>query len=139
MGGLLTLFAESAQAREEWHKKLEEAVVLRKVVQESNKVFELETLSADTFLVPSIHANGVGPAWSDEHTFTGKVTCSVPFCKFAVPDRSLLRGTTYSTFLLSATADGRGLVAIGCAEGVWIGLRHDSRCGCLSLAVLHGH
>lgn len=28
----------------------------------------------------------------------------------------------------SATADGRGLVAIGCAEGVWIGFRHDSRC-----------
>jgi hypothetical protein len=27
-----------------------------------------------------------------------------------------------------ATADGRGLVAIGCAEGVWIGLRHDSKC-----------
>jgi RHO1 GDP-GTP exchange protein 1/2 len=24
--------------------------------------------------------------------------------------------------------DGRGLVAIGCAEGVWIGFRHDSKC-----------
>lgn len=30
--------------------------------------------------------------------------------------------------LVAATADGRGLVAIGCAEGVWIGFRHDSRC-----------
>ena len=30
--------------------------------------------------------------------------------------------------LFVATADGRGLVAIGCAEGVWIGFRHDSRC-----------
>ena len=28
----------------------------------------------------------------------------------------------------TATPDGRGLVAIGCAEGVWIGFRHDSRC-----------
>lgn len=28
----------------------------------------------------------------------------------------------------SATADGRALVAVGCAEGVWIGFRHDSRC-----------
>ena len=27
-----------------------------------------------------------------------------------------------------ATPDGRGLVAVGCAEGVWIGLRHDPRC-----------
>lgn len=30
--------------------------------------------------------------------------------------------------LYAATADGRALVAIGCAEGVWIGFRHDSRC-----------
>lgn len=32
-----------------------------------------------------------------------------------------------------ATADGRGLVAIGCAEGVWIGFRHDSRCTCTGI------
>ena len=31
-------------------------------------------------------------------------------------------------YVLKATADGRALVAIGCAEGVWIGFRHDSRC-----------
>lgn len=37
---------------------------------------------------------------------------------------------TWSTFSFLATADGRGLVAIGCAEGVWIGFRHDSRCEC---------
>ena len=30
--------------------------------------------------------------------------------------------------MLLATPDGRGLVAIGCAEGVWIGLRHDPKC-----------
>lgn len=41
-----------------------------------------------------------------------------------------------------ATADGRALVAIGCAEGVWIGFRHDSRCEllheCASSAVFIG-
>ncbi|KAI0741870.1 Dbl domain-containing protein [Daedaleopsis nitida] len=104
LGGLYTVFAESAQARSEWKQKLEEAIGLRKVVQDSNKVFEIETLSADTFLVPSMMANS-GAAWSHGEAFTGKVTCSVPF----------------------TTADGRGLVAIGCAEGVWIGFRHDSR------------
>ncbi len=31
-------------------------------------------------------------------------------------------------FFTTATADGRALVAVGCAEGVWIGFRHDSRC-----------
>ncbi|KAI0714198.1 Dbl-like domain-containing protein [Cerioporus squamosus] len=104
LGGLYTVFAESAQARNEWKAKLEEAIGLRKVVQDSNKVFEIETLSADTFLVPSMMSNN-NASWSHGEAFTGKVTCSVPF----------------------TTADGRGLVAIGCAEGVWIGFRHDSR------------
>ncbi|KAJ3809165.1 CNH domain-containing protein [Lentinula aff. lateritia] len=114
MGGNYILYAESASARSEWKEKLEEAVGLRKVVQESNKVFEIETLSSDTFLVPSMGlgadrgergaaGGSLGPSY--ENAFTGKVTCSVPF----------------------NTPDGRGLVAIGCAEGVWIGFRHDSR------------
>ncbi|KAH9951090.1 Dbl-like domain-containing protein [Amylocystis lapponica] len=105
LGGLYTLFAESLQARNEWKQKLDEAIGLRKVVQESNKVFEIETLSADTFLVPALTPGAGTPSWNAENAFTGKVTCSVPF----------------------TTADGRGLVAIGCAEGVWIGFRHDSR------------
>ncbi|KAI0272596.1 Dbl-like domain-containing protein [Gloeopeniophorella convolvens] len=105
LGGLYTVYAESAQARTEWREKLEEATGLRKVVQESNKVFEVETLSADTFVVPSMLAPPTNHSWNSESAFTGKVTCSVPF----------------------TTADGRALVAVGCAEGVWIGFRHDSR------------
>ena len=53
-------FAESAAARAEWKEKLVEAQGLRKVVQESNKVFEVETLSSDTFLVPSFVGAGAG-------------------------------------------------------------------------------
>ncbi|KAJ7860483.1 Dbl-like domain-containing protein [Mycena olivaceomarginata] len=94
-GGSHILYAESAQARAEWQQKLEEALGLRRVVQESNKVFELEMLSTDTFLVPSLVTPATQPAYH-ENSLTGKVTCSVPF----------------------NTADGRGLVAIGCAEGV---------------------
>ncbi|KAF9232409.1 CNH domain-containing protein [Melanogaster broomeanus] len=105
LGGLYTLFTESQQARAEWRQKLEEAIGLRKVVQESNKVFEMDPLSTDTFFMPAISASTAAPAWNPENSFTGKVTCSVPF----------------------NTADGRALVAIGCAEGVWIGFRHDSR------------
>ncbi|KAH9839689.1 Dbl-like domain-containing protein [Rhodofomes roseus] len=105
LGGLYTVFAESVQVRNEWKQKLEEAIGLRKVVQESNKVFEVETLSSDTFFVPAVVPGGGSAAYNHENAFTGKVTCSVPF----------------------TTADGRGLVAVGCAEGVWIGFRHDSR------------
>ncbi|KAF5373357.1 hypothetical protein D9615_007366 [Tricholomella constricta] len=103
MGGPYILFAESAQARNEWREKLEEALGLRQVVQESNKAFEVETLSSDTFLVPSMAANANSPGWNQDNAFTGKVTCSVPF----------------------TTSTRRDLVAIGCAEGVWIGYRHD--------------
>ncbi|KAI0050993.1 Dbl-like domain-containing protein [Auriscalpium vulgare] len=105
LGGLYTVYAETPQARAEWKEKLEEALGLRKVVQESNKVFEVETLSTDTFVVPSMLAQPTSHSWNSDSSITGKVTCSVPF----------------------TTADGRALVAVGCAEGVWIGFRHDSR------------
>ncbi|KNZ75187.1 Rho1 guanine nucleotide exchange factor 1 [Termitomyces sp. J132] len=104
-GGTYILYAESAQARLDWKQKLEEALVLRKVVQESNKAFEPQTLSADTFLIPSMMINTTSPGWNQDNTFTGKVTCSVPF----------------------TTPNGRPLVAIGCAEGVWIGYQHDPK------------
>lgn len=81
LGGPYILYTESAQARNEWKQKIEEALGLRTVVQESNKVFEVETLSADTFLVPSMMANTPSPTWTQDTTYTGKVTCSVPFSK----------------------------------------------------------
>lgn len=127
LGGLWTVYAETAQTRNEWKQKLEEAIGLRKVVQESNKVFEVETLSADTFLVPSILPGASAQGWTHENAYTGKVTCSVPFST-SLP---LRRGVRKVIMVMSTsidTADGRGLVAIGCAEGVWIGFRHDSRC-----------
>lgn len=73
-------YAESLASREEWKRKLEEALGLRKVVQESNKVFEIESLSVDTFRVPSTTSSN--PSGLAEGVFfTGDVTCSVPFSK----------------------------------------------------------
>ena len=40
--------------------------------------------------------------------------------------RSVVRDQSRAQ-LTSATIDGRSLVAIGCEEGVWIGLHHDPR------------
>ncbi|PWN53390.1 hypothetical protein IE53DRAFT_404637 [Violaceomyces palustris] len=103
----LTLFAPSKDARAEWHAKFTEAIGLRSAVQEENRVFDSHTLSDDVFALPPAHAlepdrpvSGVDPS-----IFHGRVTCAVPF----------------------ATTDGRRLVAIGCADGVWIGLRSDPR------------
>jgi len=73
-----TLFAESHHARAEWKLKLDNTIESHRVFQESIKVFELETLSMDTFFVPSVSL-AAGPSWSHENVLTGKVTCSVPF------------------------------------------------------------
>lgn len=79
LGGLHTLFVESAQARLEWKARLEEAIRQRKVVQESNKVFEVEFLNVDTSPAPTHLKNaGLSRAVSEEN-FMGQVTCSVPF------------------------------------------------------------
>ncbi|KAN0127764.1 hypothetical protein V8E53_014424, partial [Lactarius tabidus] len=67
LGGLYTLYAESSPARTEWKEKLKEAIELCKGVQESDRVFKVETISSDTFV-----------SWNSGGLFTGKVTCSVP-------------------------------------------------------------
>ena len=125
LGGSYTLYAESTGIRSEWKKKLEEAIGLRKAVQDLNKVFAIESLSVDTFLIPSVNTGPNSTVWHDGTFFTGKVTCSVPFSKF-FSGVSLDEGLRNRS---SETPDGRGLVAIGCAEGIWIGYRYDSGCG----------
>lgn len=82
----VTLYAETAQVRADWKQKLEEAKGLRQVVSDSNRVFEMETLSIDTFLLPL--PNQVQPlqpaTWHDMGNLTGKVTCSVPFSEYSL-------------------------------------------------------
>jgi hypothetical protein len=80
-GGPYMMYAETSQSRSEWQQRLAHALAMHKAVHESNKVFEIETLSADTFLVPSMATAASGPAWNQDNAFTGKVTCSVPFSK----------------------------------------------------------
>ena len=91
VGGLYNLYAESAVSRAEWKQRLEEAIGLRKIVQESNKMFEIETLSSDTFLIPSVMAGPSAPTWNNDNTFTGKVTCSIPFGTSLAPPISSKR------------------------------------------------
>jgi hypothetical protein len=78
LGRTHNLYAESAAGRLEWQKQLEECLGWRKIVQESSKVFEIESLSMHTFLIPS---RTRGPNSYDGTSFTGKVTCSVPFSR----------------------------------------------------------
>ena len=74
------LYAESREAQLEWKTRLDEAIVSRRVAQDSNKVFEFETLIADTFLMPLF--SGAQQQSRNQKMFTGEVTCSVPVSKF---------------------------------------------------------
>ena len=79
LGGSYVLHADSPQIRLEWKEKLEEATGLRRVVQESNKVFEIETLTMHTFSTsPRVTSPTPSLPWT-EGMVTGKVTCSIPF------------------------------------------------------------
>jgi len=122
-GGPYILYAESAEIRLEWKNKLEEAIGLRKILQESNMVFEIEYLSRDTFIMPPLTVGNARQPWNHDIQFTGKVTCSFPFSK----QFSCAKGFNETQGMLD-TSDGRELVSIGCFEGVWIGFRHDPKC-----------
>ncbi|CAO1618348.1 unnamed protein product [Sympodiomycopsis kandeliae] len=106
----LTLYATSKQKRNEWRIKIDEAKGLRRAVVETNRAFESTTLCDATFALPIAAVGGPGSELAsgntpgaDNNVFHGRITCAVPF----------------------TMADNRRLIALGCADGVWIGLRSD--------------
>ncbi|OXG26963.1 hypothetical protein C359_04993 [Cryptococcus neoformans Bt120] len=101
LGGSYTLWADSYKARQDWKEKFEHAKVLRAEINDAGKVFEMSPLSVDTFYMPPSYAMQK----DKDSQYTGRVTCSCPFI----------------------TQDQRRLVAVGCQDGVWIGIRGDSR------------
>ncbi|KIR27861.1 hypothetical protein I309_03181 [Cryptococcus deuterogattii LA55] len=101
LGGSYTLWADSFKARQDWREKFEHAKVLRTEINDAGKVFEMNPLSVDTFYMPPSYAMQK----DKDSQYTGRVTCSCPFI----------------------TQDQRRLVAVGCQDGVWIGIRGDSR------------
>lgn len=122
LGGPCTLFTESEKARTEWHRKLQEALGLRRVIIESNKVFEMDALSQDMFLVPSAPNAPVIQPLGDAPVNGGRITCSVPFGELV-----MIISWTIFTIRMKVMPDGRKLVAFGCGEGIWIGFMHDPR------------
>ncbi|OAW00133.1 hypothetical protein PTTG_08077 [Puccinia triticina 1-1 BBBD Race 1] len=131
-----TMYVDSERLRLVWKAKFEEAIGLRLQILDSYKVFDLYPMTDQTFAAsgsvpahttpPAGHVNGsgiggsagsinaqssgplnppnrgptVGEAISNMH---GPPTCSVPF----------------------RSSDGKRLIAIGCQDGLWIGLRND--------------
>jgi hypothetical protein len=97
--GQYQLWTYGESDRKTWQEQLTYAKVLRQEVNDAGKVFDMTTLSVDTFYQPP----GYGVSTAGDETYTGEVTCSTPF----------------------TTIDQRSLIAVGCENGVWIGVRHD--------------
>lgn len=94
-----------------------------------SEVFQVVTLSPDMFVDPSIPAKGIPQSREKERTLSGKVNCSLPFSKH-LGSRQVSHNLTGATDLLIptiASPDGRACLAVGCAEGLWIGFRNDSQ------------
>lgn len=117
-GGQYVFWTDSSAARADWLEKLQHGKVLRAEVNDANKVFEFMPLSVATFFMAPSYAV---PRTEGDSRFTGRVTCSAPF------RGSMYLGLAHYVLTFAVTPDGRALIAVGCEEGVWIGLRNDPR------------
>jgi hypothetical protein len=85
----------------------------------NSEVFQVVTLNSDTFVIPQRR----------ESLLSGKVNCSVPFSKRFGSTNSLPKLIWANLFISPvASPDGRACLAVGCAEGLWMGDRNDSKC-----------
>lgn len=96
--GMLTYYVDSLIVRQNWEKKIREALELRKSSQDSHRVVRLEPLSEQTFGTNTV--GSLAPPAPSSSQF-GRPTCSIPL-----------------TF-----ADGQSLVIAGCAAGLFVGFR----------------
>ncbi|KAI0751992.1 CNH-domain-containing protein [Fomes fomentarius] len=95
-GGAYTLYASTLTERNEWRRKIREAVAARMKAQADRSVFQVETITSDTAMSQDAPAHQPG-------LVTGRISCSLPF----------------------TSNDGRNLIAIGSEDGVWIGIPHQ--------------
>ena len=93
-----------------------------------------EPLTGEVFQVVMLNSNTFIISKGGESLSSGKVNCSVPFSKqFDWTDSShnVIQADLFIS--LVASPDGRACLAVGCAEGLWVGYRNDSQCEGLRL------
>ncbi|KAG8875263.1 hypothetical protein FRB97_005316 [Tulasnella sp. 331] len=104
MGSALRFFTASTELRSVWGQKLQEAISTRHFARESQKAFEVRSLCEDTFSAPLFEDTPASDLAGDVPCL-GKVTCSVAF----------------------STSNGQHMVAVGTADGLWMGLHNETR------------
>jgi len=125
LGGTTRLFTETEGVQSTWKSKLGEAIHLKR---KSSQVFEMNIIAREEFLTM---VSGNSNKYQHETRPTTRMTCATPFGKTYRPDASLMFLITPCT--TPVTQDGRNLLAIGFAEGLWIGSGNDLRCRSLRI------
>ena len=74
-GGSYTLYASTIEQRNEWRRKMLEAMSARKAAQEPNSIFSLETITSNTASSQEAPAHQSG-------LVTGYISCTLPFGAF---------------------------------------------------------
>ena len=92
-----------------------------------SEVFQVVTLNSETFIIPQR---------GGESSLSGKAICSIPFSKQFGSTNSLPK-LIWADFPV-ASPDGCACLAVGCAEGLWVGYRNDSQCEGLRLYHVRG-
>ncbi|KAF8301388.1 kinase-like protein [Clavulina sp. PMI_390] len=97
-GGHYIMFTKSDKERDEWKDKLGEAISARKVILEERQIFNVAVITRSAFATDgSIPKPTVA-------LYARNITCSTPI----------------------KVIDGHNFIAIGCSEGVWIGIEGDA-------------
>ncbi|KAI0632704.1 CNH-domain-containing protein [Trametes polyzona] len=94
-GGSYTLYARTIEERNEWRRRMREAMAATRAAQDARGIFQLETITAETASSQDVPTHQPG-------LVTGRVACTLPF----------------------GLDDGRRFIAIGSEDGVWIGMPH---------------
>lgn len=83
-GGAYTLYASTLTERNEWRRKIREAVAARMKAQADRSVFQVETITSDTASSQDAPAHQPG-------LVTGRISCSLPFSEFYADESALVR------------------------------------------------
>jgi len=126
-----TMYVETDALRLSWKAKFEEAIGLRMQILDSFKVFDLYPMTDQTFAAsgsvayqPTVgHPNGLSGSTGSVNSTSAQQAASGRGPTAGEPLSNMHGPPTCSVPFRSS--DGKRLIAIGCMDGLWIGLRND--------------
>ncbi|KAH9810846.1 CNH domain-containing protein [Melampsora americana] len=136
----VVFYLESERLRQSWKAKFEEAIGMRNQILETFKVFDLHPMTDQTFAAahhsgsnsnsltgPNQNGSGSGSGTSTNggHASGSSVNASSNNMSVSGSELASNMHGPPTCSVPFKSSDGKQLVAIGCNDGLWIGLRSD--------------